>query len=1252
MVVCLVETWWTCPTSSAGIGSRHFVATSTPPPPSPPQMPTAPGPKHRGLLLLANQAARQHLRVLATSKTHVVVDVLGARVAFLYHPPSMSADDVAADLAAINPSRVQHLLSDNGRMDVAIPLAGNSACVPHAPAAVPQVRALATSAEGRPGATGQLLVMYHNCRGLSTRQLRAQEALLDGHDGPALVCLAETWWTLTTTSEALTSDHCVVTSTPPPARCPTTPGRQHGGLLLLANAAGRALLRVTSISRHHIAVHAAGRHFAMVYHPPSLPVDAVAADLALLDDSGITHLLGDLNVRWGKATGDTTATAPERRRAYLGWAQAQRMCLVPQQAGTVLSRTDHLFSRDGRTQWAYEPSCSLDSDHGTMRLMLPCDASHFPHAGPHRPEAGGEESGASPFRINNEAILLPARRQALHVLWATECAQPLLRLAQKLKATLHPEGTPPEPEAAAALVEGAWQVWTRTIHDLAVECLGAHDASGRARRAAAAAPAQRRQKNQGAGDQRGTGPRAAAASDPPTKAAEATRAYKGAMSSLSPTPYLLPRDPCKSAGEEAYNHYKSIFTQTPAFSPACILPGDAALPAPAERMPWAECEGAMSTAAVAQAIRAYPAGRAGGPDAIHIRLLQALTNEDTFSESLAGLMQASAHVGYTPRAWNHATLFLLPKDASTPHADKTRPISLTQVTRRIFEKLLLRSWAGPWTELHPAQGGFRPGYSTHSHALVADANTRLRRRGTQGHDVFLDIKGAFDRVPFHRLLRALKTRGCPPAAMSLVYSLMMRAPSATIICNGEVHATALVKECGILQGSILSPFLFNIFIDDLAQVANQGVAPGEPPLLLLFCDDLLIQASDAATAAHTLAQAEAWASANGMTFGHTKCAYHAPGPATTPPLLLDGQPLKRMPPGEHYAYLGLPYSRAGIDWRAGALQRQRAAAAMLDALRTPSLAWPPAVRLAVWRTYIRPVGEYGLAQGWMAAMEAPKEPASLQLLATTAATHRAAVTWVLDTESGQHVCEMLTGSGTWERRCRELLASLSRHATQLAGENPARAINQWRNMTGWHVICPPVNLLPAIIRRPDPLLRRYAALLELPGPHPSWKAYLRAGRAQDVLRQRSATLAHYILPHHPAPKADRTMRIEDPRLRQAALDWRLNRTCIGRWCPCCDAPLTRRHVGECQIIPLDDAYALEHAPTHAAHSWAIQQRAAASGLTAWPRHYTVLDMALNLGHFAHFLRLHDLIVGACEREGRRRAPAPRAQPNSQGTHTL
>jgi len=128
--------------------------------------------------------------------------------------------------------------------------------------------------------------------------------------------------------------------------------------------------------------------------------------------------------------------------------------------------------------------------------------------------------------------------------------------------------------------------------------------------------------------------------------------------------------------------------------------------------------------------------------------------------------------GRTPKAWNQSEIHLLTKDPKKRRdVNNLRPITIICMFRKIFERLLLDTFdEDGWARVHPAQAGFRGGYSVTTNAAVVH---HLLSTGRRTAAIFLDLRAAFDVVDHNRLRQLLIQRGCPSQIVNVINSLML-----------------------------------------------------------------------------------------------------------------------------------------------------------------------------------------------------------------------------------------------------------------------------------------------------------------------------------------------------------------------------------------------------------------------------------------------------------------------------------------------
>ena len=121
--------------------------------------------------------------------------------------------------------------------------------------------------------------------------------------------------------------------------------------------------------------------------------------------------------------------------------------------------------------------------------------------------------------------------------------------------------------------------------------------------------------------------------------------------------------------------------------------------------------------------------------------------------------------------------------------------------------------------LDPFQSGFRPCHGTET-ALVALLDDLLREadRGQMALLVLLDISAAFDNIDHGILLGRLSKLGIGGLAFAWLRSLLEDHPWRVQL--GEKVLDLCSLNCGVLQGSIISPMLFNIYMRPLTTLVH------------------------------------------------------------------------------------------------------------------------------------------------------------------------------------------------------------------------------------------------------------------------------------------------------------------------------------------------------------------------------------------------------------------------------------------------
>ena len=150
-----------------------------------------------------------------------------------------------------------------------------------------------------------------------------------------------------------------------------------------------------------------------------------------------------------------------------------------------------------------------------------------------------------------------------------------------------------------------------------------------------------------------------------------------------------------------------------------------------------------------------------GPDGIHPKVLKALGDAFTFVESLTNLFRICADTGYIPEIWKSANITALFKNGSKTDPLNYRPVSLTCIVSRIYEKIIKSSIIQfIENKVNKHQHGFIKGKSCLNNLLeTMDCVIDIIDQGDPVDIFYFDFKKAFDHVPHKRLLCKLESLG-------------------------------------------------------------------------------------------------------------------------------------------------------------------------------------------------------------------------------------------------------------------------------------------------------------------------------------------------------------------------------------------------------------------------------------------------------------------------------------------------------------
>jgi len=196
--------------------------------------------------------------------------------------------------------------------------------------------------------------------------------------------------------------------------------------------------------------------------------------------------------------------------------------------------------------------------------------------------------------------------------------------------------------------------------------------------------------------------------------------------------------------------------------------------------------------------------------------------------------------------WKIAQITMIGKKAEDIHNPSNfRPISLTNTTIKLIEKLIkvrLSNFLEKNCILTKYQSGFREKRQTTDNMIyftekVKEMKLADKRNKTCG--VVFDIAKAFDKVWHNGLIYKLHKINIPRKLGQWIMDFLQDRKFRVKVDDAVSDLFSI--ETSVMQGAILSPILFSIYINDILEINEY---PNQEITSLLFADDLFAFNSD------------------------------------------------------------------------------------------------------------------------------------------------------------------------------------------------------------------------------------------------------------------------------------------------------------------------------------------------------------------------------------------------------------------------
>lgn len=356
-------------------------------------------------------------------------------------------------------------------------------------------------------------------------------------------------------------------------------------------------------------------------------------------------------------------------------------------------------------------------------------------------------------------------------------------------------------------------------------------------------------------------------------------------------------------------------------------------------------------------------GKACGRDGIPSELLK--YGGECMMESLALLFDKCRSSEHTPDDWHLVNIVPIFKKGDKYNRANYRRVSLLSCVYKLYTRVLQRRLAAYLREhIVEEQAGFSEGKGCDDNLCIM---TEVMERKVANREALfvalVDMRAAFDTVWRDGLWYKLELMGVPHKLIRILQEIYSHG-KFRVVANGAEGADHDAVPTGVLQGDVLSPDLFKVFINDLpkylAEAGCKGVNISDmrKVILLLFADDILLWGDTQEELQQQLNALRDYCRLWQLEVSAPKTkVLLSPQAKLESPLKYDGKELEVV---EDATYLGVQFS-GKTDFTAmmertvkKAKARQSAISSILTDRQLPML-----LRYSIWTTMVRPILEWG-----------------------------------------------------------------------------------------------------------------------------------------------------------------------------------------------------------------------------------------------------------------------------------------------------
>ena len=262
-----------------------------------------------------------------------------------------------------------------------------------------------------------------------------------------------------------------------------------------------------------------------------------------------------------------------------------------------------------------------------------------------------------------------------------------------------------------------------------------------------------------------------------------------------------------------------------------------------------------------------------GADNIPIRYIKCITEE--ICSPLTHIINSCIINNIYPKPWKLSRIAPINKIPHPVEVSDYRPISILPALSKVYEKVVLKQllhYIESNNLYKDTVNGFRKGHSTGT-ALVKlrDDIKRALASGEVTLIVLVDFSKAFDTIAYDKLISKMHQQGFSKSFLKWTLNYVgCRSQYVNFDAKSSNIETA---RFGVPQGSILGPILFNLYVNDLADVFNsKSIQYADDTTIYEHCrpKDILQKEN---RINESLSNLTSWAESNSLSVNSLKTKY-------------------------------------------------------------------------------------------------------------------------------------------------------------------------------------------------------------------------------------------------------------------------------------------------------------------------------------------------------------------------------------------